>query len=133
MRRLPTVRRLLIPVLGSLVLVAHGGLATNAGAKTTATTTFVRVGDKTPPALTNLRVDNGGTPFAGDKPLLTTFSPNGDGFRDRATVRFRLNEPATVTFRVARTSNVCALSASPVTLCGSLVPQPNTSLSTEEK
>ena len=48
------------------------------------------------PVATNLRVSDGSRPFAGDTPLLTTVTPNGDGFRDRAIVRFRLNEAATV-------------------------------------
>jgi hypothetical protein len=43
-----------------------------------------------------IRLDNGGTPFAGDRRLLTTISPNGDGFRDRARLHFRLGAPATV-------------------------------------
>src|SRR5437764_896385 len=34
--------------------------------------------------------------FAGDRTLLTTVSPNGDGFRDRAVVHFRATEAATV-------------------------------------
>jgi hypothetical protein len=62
--------------------------------------------DHTPPALEDLRATDGGTPFAGDTPLLTTFTPNGDGYRDSAFVRFRLSEPATVTFQVARTTTV---------------------------
>jgi hypothetical protein len=59
--------------------------------------------DRTPPRLLELRAGNGGRPYAGDRLLLTTISPNGDGFRDGAYVRFLLSEPATVTFRVART------------------------------
>jgi hypothetical protein len=62
--------------------------------------------DQTAPALLDLRADDGGTPFAGDGPLLTTITPNGDGYRDGAFVRFRLTEPATVTFEVARTTTV---------------------------
>ena len=38
--------------------------------------------------------------------LLTTISPNGDGFRDAANVRFALREPATVTMEVTRTVKV---------------------------
>ena len=34
------------------------------------------------PELVGLRIDNGATPFAGDSALLTTVSPNYDGFRD---------------------------------------------------
>ena len=55
------------------------------------------------PELVGLHVDNGSTPFAGDSRLLTTISPNGDGFRDAAHVRFSLGEPATVTMEVTRT------------------------------
>ena len=40
--------------------------------------------DTHPPQLLGLRVDNGSTPFAGDSALLTTVSPNDDGFRDEA-------------------------------------------------
>ena len=55
------------------------------------------------PQLLRLRADNGSTRFAGDGPLLTTISPNGDGFRDKADVTFNLREPATVTMDVTRT------------------------------
>jgi hypothetical protein len=48
------------------------------------------------PSLLDLRVDNGSRPFAGDRTLLTTVSPNGDGFRDRAVVHFRATEAATI-------------------------------------
>ena len=59
--------------------------------------------DTTPPELRRLRIGNGDRPFAGDGPLLTTVSPNGDGLRDRAIVRFRLSEPGLVTLEVTRT------------------------------
>ena len=62
--------------------------------------------DTTPPELVDLHVGNGSTPFAGDGPLLTTVSPNGDKFRDDALVTFRLREPATVTMEVTRTVKV---------------------------
>ena len=62
--------------------------------------------DTQPPQLHGLRVDNGSTRFAGDTALLTTMSPNGDGFRDRANVSFRLREEATVTMEVTRTVKV---------------------------
>ncbi|HZT90810.1 MAG TPA: N,N-dimethylformamidase beta subunit family domain-containing protein [Gaiellaceae bacterium] len=55
------------------------------------------------PALYGLRASNGSTPFAGDTPLLTTVSPNGDGFRDRALITFRLRRVATVTMDVTQT------------------------------
>jgi hypothetical protein len=58
------------------------------------------------PQLLDLSVDNGSTPFAGDSKLLTTVSPNGDGFRDVANVRFRLRATATVTMEVTRTVKV---------------------------
>src|SRR5438270_11558713 len=58
------------------------------------------------PRLLDLRVSNGSTPFAGDRPLLTTVSPNDDGFRDRAIVSFRLAVSATVELDVLQTVNV---------------------------
>ena len=59
-----------------------------------------------PPRLLGLRISNGGTPFAGDTPLLATVSPNGDGFRDRALIRFKLDRPASVEVRVVATDEV---------------------------
>ena len=58
------------------------------------------------PRLLDLQVGNGATPFAGDQRLLTTVSPNGDRFRDKAIVRFRLDAPATVELDVLQTLNV---------------------------
>jgi hypothetical protein len=58
------------------------------------------------PRLLDLRVGNGSTPFAGDGRLLTTVSPNGDRFRDRAIVSFRLDRAATVQLDVLQTLNV---------------------------
>ena len=58
------------------------------------------------PRLLDLRVSNGSTPFARDDRLLTTVSPNGDGFRDRAIVSFRLAGDATVALDVLQTQNV---------------------------
>ena len=55
------------------------------------------------PKLYGLHADNGSTPFAGDNALLTTISPNGDGFREQANISFRLREAATVTMDVTRT------------------------------
>jgi hypothetical protein len=40
-----------------------------------------------------------GAPFARDRPLLATVSPNGDGYRDFADVRFYLTSAANVTLR----------------------------------
>ncbi|MEP6813758.1 MAG: N,N-dimethylformamidase beta subunit family domain-containing protein, partial [Actinomycetota bacterium] len=68
------------------------------------------------PELGRLRVSNGSTPFAGDGPLLTTVSPNGDGLRDGAVVHFRLGEPATVTLEVTRTVKRPQLPVSTATL-----------------
>jgi hypothetical protein len=65
--------------------------------------------DDTPARLDNLRVSNGATPFAGDGRLLTTLSPNGDGFRDYAQIRFTLTEPGAVTLNVQRTGAESAL------------------------
>src|SRR6188472_3173648 len=59
-----------------------------------------------PPHLLGLRISNGGTPFAGDTPWLTTVSPNGDGFRDRALFRFKLDRAATVEVRVVATGEL---------------------------
>ena len=66
---------------------------------------FLRV-DTHPPELLDLSVDNGSSRFAGDSHLLTTVSPNGDGFRDVAHVRFDLREQATVTMDVTRTVRI---------------------------
>jgi hypothetical protein len=60
------------------------------------------------PALLDLHVSNGSVPFSGDRPLLTTVSPNGDGFRDSATVRFRLTRPAQVQLEVVATNMIRA-------------------------
>jgi hypothetical protein len=58
------------------------------------------------PTLSGLHVDNGSSRFAGDNALLTTISPNGDGFRDHANVTFTLAEAATITMDVTRTVKV---------------------------
>jgi hypothetical protein len=60
------------------------------------------------PQLLGLRVSDGSRPFAGDRALLTTVSPNGDGFRDRAIVSFRLARPAAVSLDVVATQMVRA-------------------------
>jgi hypothetical protein len=52
-----------------------------------------------PRRLSDLSVTSG-TPFAGDRRLLATVSPNGDGLRDQAIVHFRLAAAATVFLRV---------------------------------
>jgi hypothetical protein len=58
------------------------------------------------PHLLDLRVSNGSAPFAGDRRLLTTVSPNGDGFRDRALVSFRLDRAALVRMDAVRTETI---------------------------
>ena len=58
------------------------------------------------PRLSDVQVSNGDTPFAGDHALLTTVSPNGDGFRDRAIVRFRLDRAARVRMEAVRTDTI---------------------------
>jgi N,N-dimethylformamidase beta subunit-like protein len=58
------------------------------------------------PALHDLRVSNGATPFQGDRRLLTTVSPNRDGFRDEAIVSFRLDAAATVRMDAVRTDTI---------------------------
>ena len=58
------------------------------------------------PKLLDLGVSNGSTPYAGDRRLLTTVSPNDDGFRDLAIVGFRLTVSATVELDVLQTVNV---------------------------
>ena len=55
------------------------------------------------PHLAHVMVDNGSTPFLGDGKWLTTVSPNGDGFRDRALVHFTLSAPARVSMNVVET------------------------------
>ena len=56
-----------------------------------------------PPRLLGLSVSNGGHAFYGDTRQLTTVSPNGDGFRDRALIRFRLDRAARVELQVVAT------------------------------
>jgi hypothetical protein len=60
------------------------------------------------PTLQDLHVTNGSTPFAGDSRMLTTVSPNGDGFRDSAVVHFRLARAARVRLDVLATNLVRA-------------------------
>src|ERR671936_2542576 len=62
-----------------------------------------------PPRLLGLTVSNGDSPFAGDTARLTTVSPNGDGFRDRAIVRFRLDRPALVKLYAVATGDTSAV------------------------
>src|SRR5438876_1936907 len=60
------------------------------------------------PQLLGLHVSDGSRPFAGDRALFATVSPNGDGFRDRAIVSFRLTRPATVKLDAVATQMVRA-------------------------
>jgi len=60
------------------------------------------------PVLQDISVTNGSIPFAGDRALLTTVSPNGDGFRDAAIVHFRLTAAARVQLDVVATNLVRA-------------------------
>src|SRR5437660_8838387 len=53
--------------------------------------------------ISSISASNGDSAFAGDRELLTTISPNGDGFRDRALIRVRLASAATVRFQVTKT------------------------------
>jgi hypothetical protein len=86
-------------------LATHTGLVVVlAVSLTSAAAPAVRVAPA--PKLLDLRVSNGSTPYAGDGPLLTTVSPNGDGFRDRAVVGFRLTKSAAVELDVLQTVNV---------------------------
>jgi hypothetical protein len=59
--------------------------------------------DATAPSLTGFRATNGGLPFAGDTPLLTTISPAGDGSRSSARIAFTLSEASRVVLRVEQT------------------------------
>src|SRR5215216_3108730 len=58
--------------------------------------------------LVGLRVASGPAPFAGDRRLLATVSPNGDGLRDAAVVRFRLPVAARVRLEAVATRMVRA-------------------------
>jgi hypothetical protein len=78
----------------SILLLAVLALATTAAARTPSSATA--------PALHELRVGNDGRPFAGDGRRLTTISPNSDGYRDRAVVRFRLDSPALVRMTISQ-------------------------------
>ena len=54
------------------------------------------------PALQDLSVSNGGRPFAGDHRLLTTITPNSDGYRDGASIGFRLTSAARVRMTISQ-------------------------------
>ena len=60
--------------------------------------------DRTAPQLVGLRAFTlSPEKYAGDRKLLVTISPNGDGVRDMAKISFTLTERATVRLRIART------------------------------
>jgi hypothetical protein len=60
--------------------------------------------DRTAPQLVGLRAyTRSNRPFQGDRRLLATISPNGDGLRDAAKVGFTLTERARVELHVTRT------------------------------
>jgi hypothetical protein len=58
------------------------------------------------PRVIGVTVDNASTPYLGDGTHLATVSPNGDGFRDVARVRFNLTGPARVGLDVVATDTV---------------------------
>ncbi len=62
--------------------------------------------DSVAPRLTRFQASNGGRPFDGDSPLLTTISPNGDGVRDEAEISFTLDEQARVALQVEATKRI---------------------------
>ncbi|MEJ7791879.1 MAG: N,N-dimethylformamidase beta subunit family domain-containing protein [Gaiellaceae bacterium] len=62
--------------------------------------------DRIAPTLSGFGAHNRGRPFAGDRRLLTTISPNRDGVRDFARIGFTLEERSRVRVEVARTSHV---------------------------
>jgi hypothetical protein len=72
------------------------------GGVVVARTTF-RI-DTQPALLQNLRVSNGGRPFGGDTPMLTTLSQSKDSARRQAQIHFTLTEGAQVTLDVERTT-----------------------------
>jgi len=76
-------------VLTVLVVFLAGGTAADARTPAAA------------PTLRDLGIGNGGRPFAGDGQKLTTISPNGDGYRDRAVIGFRLDRPARVRMTIS--------------------------------
>jgi hypothetical protein len=59
--------------------------------------------DRTAPTVSGFQVRATGKPFVGDRPLLATISPNGDGLRDEARISFRLSEPANVSLAISKT------------------------------
>lgn len=72
------------------------------------TTLFLVAALAAGPAVHGLHVTNGSAPFAGDRRLLATVSPNGDGFRDAAVLHFRLTRPARVRLDAVATNMIRA-------------------------
>ena len=62
--------------------------------------------DTVAPSLASFEAENGGEPFAGDGPLLTTITPTGDGVRDEARISFDVDEPATVALQIEGTKRI---------------------------
>ena len=60
------------------------------------------------PSISDVGITNGSRPYAGDRRLLTTVSPNRDGFRDEAIVHFRLSRAAVVRMEIVATNMVRA-------------------------
>src|SRR4051812_16488544 len=75
------------------VSVAAFGLAAGFPTAVTGGTADAR----TSQLVSGVSVASDGPPFAGDSARYATVSPNGDGFRDAAVVRFGLRQPARVT------------------------------------
>src|SRR3954466_8199216 len=86
MSRSPDLRRIAVSVT-ALALAAAFATAVTGGTANARTTQL----------LGDVSVGSDGPPFAGDSARFATVSPNGDGFRDAAVVRFRLGEPARLT------------------------------------
>jgi hypothetical protein len=59
--------------------------------------------DRAAPGVNGFHVHATGKAFAGDRPLLATISPNGDGLRDVAQISFTLTEPARVSLAISKT------------------------------
>jgi hypothetical protein len=90
-KRFPDLAAKLVIATAAATVLAAGGIGSQARGQGLVVS-FVRVG-------------NGGAPFAGDRALFTTISPNGDGFRDTAVVSFRLSRRAVVRLAVYETTN----------------------------
>ena len=55
------------------------------------------------PLVTGVTLGNGGVPYSGDQANVTTITPNGDGLRDGANLRFRLTDNARVSIEISQT------------------------------